>query len=94
MLAFACQCDPAFCCNHASWVYAAMDIIIITIIVVMIPLYGLLKWSPLFVKGTFLSHVIHFHVVNTDGDRHFRHFWGIFPTLMVIVAAHMANWHY
>ena len=52
------------------------------------------KVSPLFVKGTFLSHVIHFHVVNTDGDRHFRHFWGIFPTLMVIVAAHMANWHY
>ena len=38
---------------HASWVYAAMDIIIITIIVVMIPLYGLLKCHPYSSKALF-----------------------------------------
>ena len=38
---------------HASRLYAAMDIIIITIIVVIIPLYGLLKCHPYSSKALF-----------------------------------------
>ena len=79
---------------HAPRVCVTMDIIIITFIVVIIPLYGPLKCHPFSSKALFYRMWIHFHVVNTGRDWDFRYFWGIFPTLMVMAAAHMANWHY